>query len=503
MRNRSAGITLSYVNTFLHMFCGLFLSAFLLRSLGKTEYGIYQTIASFANYLVLLQFGVGTVMTRNLSVCRSKNAGLDEINRNISTLWTITNVLAGVILLVSVGFYFSVGIIFSGSMTTGQIAYGQKMLIFITVYLLFSFYNQALGGIPLSFEKYTYSSLLSIVTTASRTLLLISLIFMFKYSIIIAIVDMSLSVASFLYTWGYCKQKFKIDFSFKNFDFSIFKASLPLCIAIFLQVIVNQANNNVDKFIIGIKMKPADVALYSVGLYIYSIFSSLTTIPITIYAPQVAANVTIGHSGKKLTDSLIQPSRLISLIGGMVLFGFIAVGKQFISIVYGKDYLLAWWIALIIMVPMFINMTNGVIVNVLDVLNKRIIRSLALLITTITNIILTIFFIDWFGIIGATIATGICTLLGQVLIMNIYYQKSIGIHVLYMFFKTYKGILVYQFLGMAAALIVGKLIENIYLSFIAGGVLFVIIALGGFILFGMNDEERKMLHRILPFKRRV
>ena len=106
MKKRNIGLALSYTNTFLNMIVGLFLSSFLLRQLGDTEYGIYQTIASFANYLVLLEFGTGTVMARNLSVCRSNGETQLQIEKNISTIWSITNILALVIAVVSVAFYF-------------------------------------------------------------------------------------------------------------------------------------------------------------------------------------------------------------------------------------------------------------------------------------------------------------------------------------------------------------------------------------------------------------
>ena len=39
-----------------NMITGLVLSSFLLRALGDTEYGLYQTIASFATDLVLREF---------------------------------------------------------------------------------------------------------------------------------------------------------------------------------------------------------------------------------------------------------------------------------------------------------------------------------------------------------------------------------------------------------------------------------------------------------------
>ena len=269
---------------------------------------------------------------------------------------------------------------------------------------------------------------------------------------------------------------------------SIFRKSLPLSLAIFIQTIVNQANTNVDKFVLGIRLSPESVAIYSVGLYIYSIFSSMTTIPISMFGPQIIKAVGRGIEGRELEDMLVKPSRLIVLIGGTVLFGFAAVGKQFIGIVYGTEYGIAWLVALIIMCPMLINMSNGVLINVLDAKDLRMSRSWVLVITTVGNIILTVLWIDRWGMIGACIATAICTILGQVTMMNIYYAKRLHIDVLYMYRKTFFGILIPQLLAALGAYLIARVIDNLYLAFIIGGIIYVII----FVLLSLLYKQNRM-----------
>lgn len=494
-KKRSTGIILSYINTFLNMICGLFLSSFLLRQLGDTNYGVYQTMASFANYLVLLEFGTGTVMARNLSACRAKGVAQLEIEKNISTIWSITNILALVILVVSGLFYVLIDSIYSASMSIEEIALGKNIFGFIIIFMISSFYLQTLNGITLSHEHYTYSSIVSIVRISLRTIFLIFLVLGYKNAIVIPIVDAFVSLGIVIFTYFYCKRNFKININFKNFDKVILKAALPLCTAMFLQVIVNQSNNIVGKFILGVMSGPEDVALYSVGLYVYSIFSSLSTIPVSLYVPQVTKNVVSGMQGLQLTKTLVQPCRLIVLISGVVMFGFGACGRQFVEIVYGQEYLLSWSIAEILMVPMFLNMSNALTLNVLDAMNKRIVRSYILMITTAINIVMTILGIRYFGIIAAAVATGIATLL-QTIIMNIYYHKVIGIKVIYLFKNIFKGIIIYQLIGLIIGYIAGSLVTNIYLSFIISGLIYVVIALGGFILFGKNEKEKEILKRI-------
>ena len=304
MKNRNTGIILSYANMIATTVCGLFFSSFLLRRLGDTEYGLYQTMASFANYLVLLEFGTGTVMTRNITACKAKGSSKEEIERNISTIWSITGLLSLLLLAVSVGLYFLTDLLYADTLSAGQIAHGKDILVFITIYLLASFFSQTISGVALAFEKYSFQPIISLLRLAARLVLLISLLLYTDNAIAVAIVDASLGVITAITGYVYCRRKLSVRFSFRSFSAKIFKASLPFCLAIFLQGIVNQANSNVGKFILGIKVGPEEVALFSVGLYIYSIFSSITTIPISLYQPQIVQAVSLGKTGQRTCSGL-------------------------------------------------------------------------------------------------------------------------------------------------------------------------------------------------------
>jgi len=496
MKKRNYGLLFSYTNTFLNMLCGLFLSSFLLRQLGDAEYGLYQTMSSFANYLVLLEFGTGTVMSRNIAACRAKGNSQIEIEKNISTIWAITGFLSLLIVFVSTIFYLSIDKLYANSLTSEQIIAGKKIFALITFYLVASFYSQTLSGVTLAFEDYSFSPLSSIIRTVVRTCLLVALLLNWKNSIIIAVVDVILSFSIAAFSYLYCRRKYRVKITLHNFDKAILKTSLPFCLAIFLQGFVNQANNNVGKFILGVKVGPEAVSLLSVGLYIYSVFSSLTTVPISMYMPQITRDVLSGFRGRTLTEHLVQPSRLIALVGGTVLFGFFAAGRAFIRLVYGEQYNLAWMIALILMVPMFINMTSGVVINVLDVMNKRLVRSLILCGMAVLNILLSIYLIDAWGSIGSAVATSICVVVGQVVILNIYYSKVIGINILWLYRYSYKGILVFQLLAAVTGYAVSEAISNVFWSFFAGGATYVIIAFGGYLLFGTNKTEKNALRGI-------
>ncbi|WP_337670470.1 polysaccharide biosynthesis C-terminal domain-containing protein, partial [Ruminococcus bicirculans (ex Wegman et al. 2014)] len=219
-------------------------------------------------------------------------------------------------------------------------------------------------------------------------------------------------------------------------------------------------------------------------------------VPITLYGPQIVSDVIKKSEKPILLEHLIVPSRIITLIGSTVLFAFFVAGRQFISIFYGNNYRISWYVALIIMFPMMINMSNGILVNVLDALNKRMSRSYVLIFTTVSNIVLTIFWIDKWGVIGACLATAVCTIIGQILLMNIYYSIKLKIPVMYMYFRTFKGILVPQIISASLAFSIGILIKNNYISLLISSLIYIAIFGYLFVRFGAQHNEKIMLEKI-------
>ena len=488
---------LSYLNTAINMVSGMILSSVLIRALGDTQYGIYQTVASFANYLILLEFGMGSIMIRNISVCRSHVLDENELNRNASTIWGITVLLSAAIVMVSLVFYFLIPTIYARSMDSKQIQSAQKMFAVITGYLVCFFLVQTLNSLILAFENYTYKSVQSIARTIAKLALLLVLVHVWRNPILIALVDLVLSAVCLLISYLYCGRKIKVKLRLCLWDGRIAKTVAPLALAIFLQSVTNQVNNNADKFLIGILLTPEKVTLYSVPLYIYSIFSTLTSIPVSLYAPTVVQKVEQGIGGQELVTHISQPCRLTALTGGLVLFGFVAVGRQFVVLLYGETYLLAWPIAIILMLPVYINSVGGVLINVLDALNKRIVASVAVAISTVLNIVLTIFWLKIWGVVGAAVATALCTTAGQVLFLNWYYDSRLKIPMLCLFKNAFRGVLMPFAIGCVAAFFAAEMIKSALLSFLIGGLLFVGIAMGCYLLFGATAEEKKMLRRLL------
>lgn len=498
---RSKGLTLSYLYLVLNTVIGIFMSAFIIRTVGQTDYGVYQSMTAFMSYLILLEFGMGSIMTRNISLCKKDGSEEKNIRKSTSTIWTVTLILGVAISVAAIVFWSVIDSVYAESLTPEQIVFGKKIFLFAAGTLIFGFITQPLNGFLIGYENYVFGKLIDTVKLVLRTGLLIVLLQWQQNVFLVVIVDFILSITCFVITFLYCVIKFHAKLIPKYFDRTVFRQMLPLAFAMMLQTIVNTANTSVDRFLISIMMTPENVSVYSVSMSMFSMFSSIATLPVTMFMPAIAKSIKAGLAGRELTETLVRPCRLNVLISGAVAFGFLCVGRPFVEIVFGDSYSASWLYAVIIMLPMFVNMTNAAAMNVLDVMRKRHVRSLILLGTTTINIILTIFAIKYIGMVGAAAATGLALIL-QTVLVNFYYSKKIGLSIGYLFKQSYEGLLIPYIAAACISLVVTSFLPNKYLQLFIGGIIFVAIFAVQYLTFGASSSEKAAIKKVLGRKAR-
>lgn len=495
---RKTGMILSYGSSLLLATVNIFLTPFLIRSLGNVEYGIYQSMASFAGYLVLINFGTGTVMTRYVSMYLGKGDKKNERNY-IAMCLIITMVLALIIAAASLVMYIFIENMYSETITAAQMGHAKKLFLVVSLNVIVTLIAQAFQGIITAYEKFNFTGLWNISRVLLKVALLVGVFFLWKDSMVIALVDLFLSCLFMVLCIGYCI-RLKATPKLYKFDKKVFASSAVFSLAIMLQAVVNQVNSKVDITILGVMESQESVTRYAVAMQVFSIFSTLSTAAIAIYLPKFTKLVASGKSdGETITKEMVAPSRIQTLVSGTIMCGFLICGMDFIKVWMGEGFDLSWWIAIIILVPFFFVYTNGVVVSVLDAMQKRLVRSVVLACVAVVNVFISIMFVKFFGEIGAPIGTAIATFVGSFIIMNIYYKKVIGIQIITLFKGIFKGILPCFVISVAAALPAAIFIETGFLGLVVKGGIFVTVLLASLMIFGFNKEEKSLL--LKPFKK--
>ena len=65
-QSRSKGIVLSYCVTVIRALAQFLLTSLYVKSMGLTDYGFYQYIYSIASYAIILDFGISSVVNKNV-----------------------------------------------------------------------------------------------------------------------------------------------------------------------------------------------------------------------------------------------------------------------------------------------------------------------------------------------------------------------------------------------------------------------------------------------------
>jgi len=499
---RKIGMLLSYANSLLTVAVNIFLTPFLVRSLGASEYGVYQMMSSFAGYLVLMNFGTSTVMTRYVSIALAKKDKKSEKNF-IATCLLITVGLGVLIVAAAVVLFVFLDSIYSASLTQEQIDKAKVLYIFISGNILVTLFAQAFQGIITAYEKFVVNNLWQIVRVVLKAVLIISLFMIKADSVVIVAVDLVLSVALLLFAMCYVLFKLKVRWKLYFWDKELVSSAALFSMAIFLQSIVNQVNSKVDITVLGIMTGPESATRYSVAMQIFTVFSTVSTAAMAVYLPKFSRMCANGETdGMSITKAMVAPSRVQTLASGAIMFGFLVCGRDFINVWMGSEYGLSWLIAVIILVPSFLLYSNGIIVSVLDAMGKRLVRSAILVGVALCNIVITVILVHFFGEIGAPIGTAIATLIGSVIIMNIYYVKVIKIKLGYFCKHTFKGIIPALLVAFALSFPLSFFIEVGFVGLLIKGGVFVVSLVLCMFLFGFNKDEKALVTGIVKRRRK-
>ena len=133
---------------------------------------------------------------------------------------------------------------------------------------------------------------------------------------------------------------------------------------------------------------------------------------------------------KEINKIFRRVGRIQFIIMALTLTGFILYGKSFIAYWVGQDFEQAYYITLILMGSLLVPLIENMGIIVLQAKNKHAFRSEIYLFIAILNIVLTIPLAKLYGGIGCAIATAFALLIGNVVIINIYYHKKIGIDII-------------------------------------------------------------------------
>lgn len=493
---KKAGVMISYFNTVLNMCISVFFTPFLIASLGDAEYGLYRVIQSFAGQFAIMTFGMSTLVSRNI-VYFNELKKKEEKENFLAMALIISFVLVAILLVIGGTMYGYIDNIFANSFTEAEIITAKKLFVLFILNVAATIMNDYFAGIVRGYEKFVISNGIRTLNRILRIIILIVLLKLGCKSVSIIATDLGLTLMMLVINilFGIVRMGERVKYHY--LDKEMLKTSLIFSGAIFLQAIINQVNQNLDNFILGVMVDTKTVTMYSIALTIYTTYNGITTTVSSVFAPHATRMIVKGATSDDLTNLVSRTGRYQFMLAGAVIGGFILFGQNFIKIWVGEEYLPAYAVALILIIPMTIPLIQSVTNSILDAMLKRMGRSVILVLIALIHIGVSIILIKVFGYIGAAFGTAISTIVGHIIIMNIYFKKAINLNVFKMFYDIFKGLLPSAVVSTVLAIPLSMCLPDTFIMFIVKIVGFMIIYSLITYIFGMNTSEKDLVKGIL------
>jgi len=483
-----SGIVLSFLSIFLTNGISLIFTPYMLAKLGQANYGLYILVGSLISYLGLVTFGMGSTLVRYIARYRAVSDKESEENLLAMAL-IVYSVMSALVLLVGAILWFLLPGIFP-KLTAYELGTAKIMFALLVASTAFTLPSAVFSAVQTAYERFSFPRGVMIASGLLRTAVLFVLLYQGYSVLAIVVVDVILNVVVLLLNLYYVFIGMKVRIYLHRFNVPLLKELFVFSFWIFLNLVMDQLYWKFGQTVLGVTNGTSAVAVFAIGIQLAFYFLTLSTAISGVFLPRAAAMDARNANNEELTSMMIRVGRCQLLIMGLALIGFICLGRLFISNWLGAEYLPAWAMALVIIIPLLLPLIQNFGISILQAKNKHAARSLIYIVISMINVVIGYFLSLQYGGLGMAIATSLSLIMGQGIAINLYYHFRIGLNIPRFFREILSGLLpglvVSGALGYLASLLPGDDWQGLFYK----GILIVLIYMASMWLFGMNAQEK-------------
>lgn len=453
MSQLKKGIALSYITIFLTNGIGLVLTPFIIRSLGKSEYGLYTMIGALVGYMTVLDFGLNSTIIRFVAKYRAEKDKKGEENF-LAHSFLIYGFVALIVVCLGMTLYFNLDTLYSNTLTFDQLKKAKIMFLVLIFNLAISLPGGAFTGICSGYEEFVLPRIANIVRYIFRSLLVVGLLLLGGDAVGIVIVDTIMNILIIAVNMTIAFKKLNVKIKLHQFERSLLKIIARYSIWIFVFAIVHQLRWQAGQLVLGLTFSTSVVAIYAVAITLGNYYGAFSSAIASVFLPRATQMVAANATPKELTDMFIKISRVILLVLLYIFGGFILVGKDFIYFWVGNGFSEVYLYVIIIMFGLTFILSQGFGNNILEAKNKLKFRGYLILTLTISGLVYGSFLAKEFQGFGMIIGTVVFMLLERV-VMTWYYSSKIELQMI----RYYKEISL-LFIMSALVILISNLISQ-------------------------------------------
>lgn len=490
-----AGAIISYFTIFFNIAAGLLYTPWMVRKIGASDYGLYSLIGAFLSYF-LIDFGLGSAIARFIAKFRTEGKESD-INNLLGITTRIYLIIDSIILLVLLVVSFFLSNIFKG-LTPPEIEKFQIIYVIAGFFSLISFPFTPVNGALVAYERFVVLKLSDMMQKILVILLMVLALLMGYGLFALVLVNGVVGFGVKLFNFLYLKKKTKIRINLRFFDKNLAKELFFFSSWVFVIGIAQRLLLNIVPTILGIYSSSTQIAIFAIAMtfegYTWTFANALNG----LFLPKVTRMISGNEYRHEVSNLMIRVGRIQLLVIGLLITGIVVLGKPFISLWMGSNFIQSYYVALLLIVPGIITFTQEIASTLLFVVNEIKYRAIIFIFASVLSIIIGVILSPKFGALGCAIGVGTALLLCHVIGMNFVYSKVLKLEIR-RFFRSVHLKLIWPLVVAGGLCVLGQLYYQInsWTSFIISGLVFVLIYVLLVWNLVMNAEEKGLVMSIL------
>lgn len=422
MNQLKAGAVLNYAVIILNILVGLLYTPYMLHRLGPSEYGLYSLVASVIAYLTILDLGLGNAVVRYTARYRSEGRGEEQYE--LFGMFLILYLCIGLLALVAGGVFMAhFDAWFGHTMTLHELERARQMLFLLVLNVAFTFPMSIFGSILTAYECFVFPRVLQIVRILLNTGVMIALLALGYKALALVVVQTVFNVLTLTIHGFYCRYRLRVKIRFRTFRSELLKEVSVYSFWVFLSVVMDRIYWSTGQFVLALYDGTGAVAVFSVAIQLSLLYMSFSTSISGVFLPRVTGMVTCRASEADISQLFLRTGRIQFMVMALILTGFAVFGRSFVRLWAGPEYEGAYAIALLLFASLTVPMIQNLGITILQARNQMKFRSLLYLVIALISLLAQFVLARRFGGMGIAIAISGALLVGQGVMMNIYYHR--------------------------------------------------------------------------------
>ena len=492
------GAVLSYLGIVVYILVGLLYTPWMIRCIGKDDYGLY-TLAYSIVALFVFDFGISAAIQRFVAKYLAEG-NKEKVNHCVSLVYKLYLYIDAAILLILAVVYFLIPYIYR-ELTAIQISRLEVVFVMAGLFSVISFPFIPLNGILSAHEKFVQlktCDLLSKVLTVCINVVCL-LCGGGLYDLVLTNVLVGLFVIALKYIIVRSQTDVKVEIEYHDkaemrslLSFSGWTTVVALC---------QRCIFNISPSILGMFAGAAVIAVLGISIsleaYTYTFACALNG----LFLPKISR---ILNNNGDVLPLMVRVGRIQILTLGLILIGFFIVGQDFITAWLGSGYEEAFVCTLLFIMPAFMLLPADIADQTLIASGNVKYRAFVYIIMMVVNIPLSVVMTKYWGLNGLAISIFIAYMVRNVAMYYVYYSK-LHINVWQFIRASYIRMLPGLLVSCASAYVLASFLDiGSWYSVACKSAIVVICYVIAMWILAMNEGEKELVKKMfLRLCRRV